>query len=121
MRVLVKPGLRQLCCLDQLHGLSSLDGQLVDRSCCKHQLLEAGHLNDHAGHLGRQSSQVLLREGALIWCRLQNQIDVGVDELTDQLALACLVYTHELRALQYTSQGLLVVQSDVRLLRASSC
>lgn len=44
---------------------------------------------------------------------LEDQVDVRVDERTDQIALGRLIHTHELWAVHHTSQSLLVVLANV--------
>ena len=79
-------------------------------------MLQARDLDDHACH-SRSEGRLTLGVLALLGIRhlSQDEVDVGVDELADQLALGGLINGVELGALEQGSDGLLVVLADVVL------
>ena len=103
--------------LDQLHGLSSLEGKCVEGLTGQKHLVQVRDLDDHTRDFGSQGRNlILVGQGCCPLHLLQNQVHVGVDQLADHVASCCLVSTHELRGVEQSSEGLLEVLPNVILL-----
>ena len=53
-------GRDKICLLDERDGLSTLEGQSIERLASHEHLLQTGDLNDHARDFGSQWRQILL-------------------------------------------------------------
>ena len=105
-------GRNEICLLDECDGLSTLEGQSIERLACHEHLLQTWDLYDHARDFGSQWGQILLRR-LVRWNLLEQQIDVGVNERADQVTLTWLITIHELWAVHDPGQTLQVELSDV--------
>ena len=105
-----------------MHCLSSLEGECVECLAGHQHLLLGGDFDDHASHLGGHGGRIVGAALSISLSLFQDEVDVGVDQGADHVATGGFVRVEELVGVQQTSEGLLVILSNVVLLLLSgSC